>query len=229
MAFCVGADSDNPGCIGGANVAGLDTRVPGTGGPVPYTSVPVPSNGLLPNPGAGVGSKARQNPLRFPTLDAWNLSFQRALSPTLSMTIAYVGNKGTNTLSDGDGNSTNPNEAAISLPGTTTAYGQSLSSYDGQSHHWDPRTALSPGITAGATGNQNQLQRYYGGSLPACSDPNYATPAGIPAGQCGWTQGIQLNGDDQNTNFNALQVTLAATAVEGVGSDRQLPMGERIR
>jgi Carboxypeptidase regulatory-like domain/TonB dependent receptor len=197
-AFCLGSPADNPGC---ANVS-ASTTVAGVGGPIPYVAPTVPTNGLLPNPGADVTSKARQNPLRFPTLDAWNVSFQRALTPTLSLTLAYVGNKGTNTLSDGDGNSTNPNEAAIALPASTTAYGQTLTIP--QSLHWDPRTAGSPGITSGATSNQNALQRYYGGALPACGGP------------CGWSQGIQLNGDDQNTNFNAMQVTIAQQAWKGL-------------
>lgn len=196
VAFCLGSDADNPGCVGGANY-NAGTAVPGTGGPVPYTFPSVPSNGLLPNPGAEVESKARQNPLRFPTLDAWNVSFQRALTPTLSLTMTYVGNKGTNTLSDGDGNSTNTNEAAIVLPGSTTAYGQTLSSITGQAIRYDPSASSGSLPDAnGNTSNQNLLQRYYGGALPACGGP------------CLWTQGIQFDGDDQNTNFNALQVVL---------------------
>ena len=216
VAFCLGSDADNQGCAGGLNWSGinpnLSVTVPGTGGPVPYTAPSVPSNGLLPNPGSNTGSKARQNPLRFPTLDAWNLSFQRALTPTMSLTLTYVGNKGTNTLSDGDGNSTNPNEAAINLPGSSMAYGQTISSFNGQSLHYDPSvpatgTGIVNGVSAnGGTSNQNLLERYYGATLPACSDPNYVTPAGVNPGQCGWNQGIQLDGDDQNTNFNALQV-----------------------
>jgi hypothetical protein len=209
VAFCVGSNTDNPGCPG-SNVS-ASTWVAGTGGPTPYVAPAVPSDGLLTNPGSNVSSKARQNPLRFPTLDAWNLSVQRALTPTLSLTIAYVGNKGTNTLSDGDGNSTNPNEAAIMLPATTTAYGQSLSSINGQSLHWDPSipstgAGIVNGIRTsdGATGNQNYLQRYYGGALPACGGP------------CLWTQGIQLDGDDQNTHFNAMQVTLAQQQWKGL-------------
>ena len=219
VAFCLGSDADNPGCAGGANWSGISpttsVTVSGTGGPVPNSFPSVPSNGLLPNPGSTVTSIARQNPLRFPTLDAWNVSFQRALTPTLSLTMTYVGNKGTNTLSDGDGNSTNTNEAAINLPGSTTAYGQTLSSVTGQAIHYDPSIkSTGPGIVNGirvadgATANQNYLQRYYGSGLPACADANYATPSGLSAGQCGWTQGIQFNGDDQNTNFNALQVVL---------------------
>src|SRR6185312_7002584 len=39
-------------------------------GPPAPTPIPVPSNGLLPNPGYAVNSRARPNPLRLPTLDA---------------------------------------------------------------------------------------------------------------------------------------------------------------
>jgi len=227
VAFCLGTDADNPGCAGGANWSGSNTNPPpvtvgGSGGPIAYMFPSVPSNGLLPNDGANVNSKARQNPLRFPTLDAWNVSFQRAVTPTLSFTLTYVGNKGTNTLSDGDGNSTNPNEAAINLPSTFSAYGQTLSTFNGQALHWDPSipgtgVGIENGVRLadGATSNQNYLQRYYGGSLPACAGNTSATPADV-AGQCGWTQGIQLNGDDQNTNFNALQVTLAQQNWKGL-------------
>ena len=59
-------------------------------------------------------------------------------------------------------------------------------------------------MTAGATGNQNELQRYYGGALPACGGP------------CLWTQSVQLDGDDQNTHFNAMQVTLAQQMWRGL-------------
>ncbi len=82
-------------------------------GPTAYSPVPVPSNGLLPNPGSAVSSSARNQPLNFPTIDAWNLAVERALTPTTSLTIAYVGNKGTHTLGDGDSNGTNPNESCV--------------------------------------------------------------------------------------------------------------------
>jgi outer membrane receptor protein involved in Fe transport len=98
-------------------------------GPPAYVPPSVPSlsnTGLLPNPGFNVASKARPNPLNFPTLDAWNLAVQRSLTPTLSVTVSYVGNKGTHTLADGDGNNTNPNESAITLPGQFSVTGQSV-------------------------------------------------------------------------------------------------------
>lgn len=197
-------------------------QLSGTTGPTSYAFdlatgpglppvTPVPSNGLLPNPGYSVNSKARPNPLRLPTLDAWNLSIQRSVTPTLSVTLAYVGNKGTHTLSAGDGNSTNPNESGIFLPAKYSINGQAL--------HYDP--AAGNGISANnGTANGTLLQRYYGGTLQACQDPNYIAdaPAGtIPIpGACGWTQGIQYNGDDQDTHYNALQITVDKQLTHGL-------------
>jgi len=194
-------------------------------GPPTYTFPATPSNGLLPNPGYSVTSKVRPNPLAFPTIDAWNLSIERALTPTLALTIAYVGNKGTHTLGDGDGNNTNPNEAAINLPAQYSVTGQTL--------HYDPNGPGTPGqngLVAGYSGgvsNSNYLSRYYGGSLPACKDANYISISqlqsplydndpNLAAGMCGWTQGIQYDGDNQNTEFDALQVTLAQTFAKGL-------------
>ncbi|GGA72596.1 hypothetical protein GCM10011507_25270 [Edaphobacter acidisoli] len=198
-----------------------------TTGPVPNQTVAVPSNGLLPNPGYAVSTKARPNPLRLPTLDAWNLSVQQALTPTLSLTMAYVGNKGTHTLSAGDGNNTNPNEAAIFLPAQYSVTGQPL--------HYDPNGGncwpLGPNCTAtgaggtgkvipasGAVSTGTILQRYYGGTLPACADPAYSQPTGegLPNQACGWTQSIGYYGDDQDTHYNALQITLTKQLTRGL-------------
>jgi hypothetical protein len=188
----------------------------------------VPTNGLLPAQGFNVSPKARPNSLRLPTLDAWNLSVERAITPTLSLTVAYVGNKGTHTLSAGDGNNTNPNEAGIFLP-----YEQSVT---GATLHYDPSvpTSTKPagsnavGIAAnGGTQVSNFLQRFYGQGVAACTDPTYeaqlmaqAEPNVTP-GMCGWTQGINYYGDDQNTNFNALDVTLAKQYTHGLSFNAQ--------
>jgi outer membrane receptor protein involved in Fe transport len=191
-------------------------------GPVKYQFPTVPADGLLPAPGYGVSPKARPNSLRLPTLDAWNLSVQRALTPTLSLTVAYVGNKGTHTLSDGDGNSTNPNEAGIFLPAQYSVTGSPLH-YDG---------SVSPGAIAanGGTSTSNFLSRFYGGGLTACTDPSYEAalfPKGVASepmttpGMCGWTQGIQFNGDDQNTSYDALDVTLAKQYTHGLSGNIQ--------
>jgi hypothetical protein len=215
-AFCLGPNT--PGCT-------QPNGQPAVGGPVAYTS-PVPeASGLLAAPGYAVSNKARPNDLRLPTVDAWNLSVQRAITPTLSLTMAYVANKSTHTLSAGDGNNTNPNETALVLPAQFSVVGQPL--------HWDPTVSSSaiysaafpqfPGIAPdGGTQTAKYLQRYYGGTLAACQDPAYVTSAAaagatIPnPGACGWTNGVSYYGDDQDAEFDALQITLAKQFTKGL-------------
>jgi Carboxypeptidase regulatory-like domain len=180
-------------------------------GPPPNVFPAVPSNGLLPAPGYAVSPKARPNPLRFPTIDAWNLAVQQSVTPTLSFTIAYVGNKGTHTLGDGDNNNTNPNEAGLVLPAQYSVTGQTL--------HFD-NTATGNTINPdGGVSNPLFLQRYYGGSLPACKDPLYATPTSKPyitPGMCGWTNGVGYYSNDLNTEFDALQLTVTQQMKNGL-------------
>jgi Carboxypeptidase regulatory-like domain len=192
-------------------------------GPPAPPILSVPQSGLLPNPGSQVTSNARPNPLNFPTIDAWNLAVQRAITPTMTLTVAYVGNKGTHTLGDGDSNSTNPNEAAINLPGNFSVNGQSLHydpSVPANGSGIDPSTGLTAtGVSANnGTSTSNMLQRYYGLSLPACKDASYTTPKEplVAPGMCGWTSGISYRGDDQNTEFDALQITLAQQYKNGL-------------
>jgi hypothetical protein len=90
--------------------------------------------------------------------------------------------------------------------------------------HYDPSAGNTPDAT-GATKNTNYLQRYYGGKLAACSDPAYISAAnaagalaGLPAGACGWSQGVVNYGDNQNTNFNAMQVTLSQQSWKGLSA-----------
>lgn len=177
-------------------------------GPPEPTPLSVPATGLLPNPGDQVGSRARPNPLRFPEIDAWNLAVQRAITPALTLTVAYVGNKGTYTLGDSSGNTINPNEAALALPAALSVTGQSL--------HYDHSVPAGTIAADGGTQTYNFLRRYYGASLLACGDPAYHTPAGIPAGKCGWTNDIQYYSDNLNTNYNALQVTLQQNTWHGL-------------
>src|SRR5690242_19875773 len=46
----------------------------------------------------GVFSRARPFNNRLPTVDAWNATVQRQLTNSMSLTVSYVGNKGTHTL-----------------------------------------------------------------------------------------------------------------------------------
>jgi Carboxypeptidase regulatory-like domain/TonB dependent receptor len=189
-----------------------NNNVPGVGKPANATSplaayVPpatnsagqIPITEILPGTTSSIGSqvsvKARPFTERLPTLDAWNIAIQHSLTPTMTVEAAYVGNKGTHTLSDGDGNNTNPNEAAISLPGSFTQNGVAL--------HYDP--SVTTGVSAnGGTSNTTLLQRYTNGTRPACGGP------------CGWTQGISYYGDDQDTHYNALQTKFTKAFSQGL-------------
>ncbi len=183
-------------------------------GPAEYVFPTVPDNGLLPVPGYQINAKTRPNPLLLPTVDAWNLSIQRSITSTLSTTIAYVGNKSTHTLGAGDSNNTNPNESAINLP--------SQYSVTGEPTHWDPSVAGGLIAPDGGTSTSKFLQRFYGGSLAACQGADYqlAMRAAVndpllPAGACGWNQGVSNYSDNLNAEFDALQVTIAKQFSKG--------------
>jgi len=133
-------------------------------GPPAPNQTTVPQNGLLPNPGADVNSRARPNPLKFPEIDAWNLAFQHAVTPSLTLTIAYVGNKGTYTLGDSSGNTINPNEAAINLPAALSVNGQVL--------HYDHN------VPAGAIAADGGTQTY---TSFAATTVHRCRPARMPA------------------------------------------------
>ena len=170
-------------------------------GQIPITAI-LPGTVTSTNPtgvsiGSSVSVKARPFTERLPTLDAWNIAVQRSLTSTMSVEVAYVGNKGSHTLSDGDGNNTNPNEAAIFLPAAFTQNGVAL--------HYDPSVASGAVSSTGGTSTQSLLQRYTNGTLPACG-----------GGACGWTQGISYYGDDQDTHYNALQAKFTKTYTKGL-------------
>ena len=71
---------------------------------------------ILPN---GVTAFVISNPIRFPTVDAWNISIQRQINSTSSFEIAYVGTKGTHVFA-GTGGDYDPNQPDINGFGTLT-------------------------------------------------------------------------------------------------------------
>ena len=71
---------------------------------------------ILPN---GVTAFVISNPIRFPTVDAWNFTIQRQINSTSSAEIAYVGTKGTHVFA-GTGGDYDPNQADINGFGTLT-------------------------------------------------------------------------------------------------------------
>ena len=171
--------------------------------PAPNNKGQIAINTIIPgsNPqmtiGQSVNVKARPFTERLPTLDAWNAAVQRSLTPTLSVEVSYVGNKGTHTLSDGDGNNTNPNEPAIALPANFTQNGVAL--------HYDGSVAGSGIAANGGTSNTTLLRRYTAGNLPACG-----------TGACNWTQDISYYGDNQDTHYNAVQAKVTKALTQGL-------------
>ena len=121
--------------------SGLDTAAFNLAqGPTPFVFPAVPSNGLIPFP-TNDTVRIRDDPNVFPQIDAWNIAVQRQLSASTSLTIAYVGNKGTHTFS-GDGQETNPNSPLPCFGGL----------------------CFNPGAPAGSTtetSNTNLLKPYY--------------------------------------------------------------------
>jgi hypothetical protein len=80
-------------------------------GPPPPTFPDVPSNGRFPLPD-GVFTRALPEKQRPPAVDAYNVTVQRQLSPTLAVEIAYVGNRGSDVFA-GDGPAFDINQATI--------------------------------------------------------------------------------------------------------------------
>jgi hypothetical protein len=75
----------------------------------PFITVPPSGQFLLRDQ---VRSFALPRKLRLPTLDAWNVTVQHEITPTLSFSMGYVANKGTHGFA-GDGPSYDANQATI--------------------------------------------------------------------------------------------------------------------
>jgi hypothetical protein len=165
-------------------------------GPPAFTFPSIPSNGLIPLPN-GVTSVARRGPkLTLPTVDSWNFSVQRALTKSLTATVAYVGNKGTHTYV-GNWMYAFPNAAQPILPGAQSVTGQTL--------FYDP-SATKANIQSGT---------YPGGSFSSqysdiAKDGHTATVFYLQPyyAKYGWTQPIDYNCMCGDTHYNALQVTV---------------------
>jgi len=104
------------------NVAGqpspLNPLQPLTLGPTSFDFGPIlgaiSSTGTLPINGIDglTQGAARPTVQRLPTIDQWNATIQRQVTPTLNITASYIGNKGTHVFAGG-GPSYNSNQAAV--------------------------------------------------------------------------------------------------------------------
>jgi hypothetical protein len=91
-------------------------------GPPPFSFAgilgAISPQGTLPlfGPDGTVQPRVRPTVQRLPTIDQWNATIQRQITPTINLTVSYIGNKGTHVFA-GTGPSYNNNEPAIG-PGT---------------------------------------------------------------------------------------------------------------
>lgn len=74
----------------------------------------VPSTGVLPlkGPTGTVDPRIRPTVQRLATIDMWNVTVQHQLTPTMTVSVAYLGNKGTHGFV-GDGPTYNINQRSI--------------------------------------------------------------------------------------------------------------------
>jgi hypothetical protein len=130
---------------------------------------------------------------RLPTLDAWNVSVQRQITGSTSVTVAYVGNRATNMFA-GNGPSYDANPPAYGA-------GNAIVATAGVAPGFAPLTPI------------DQRRPYWNAfTYPGVIDPN----TGKTMKCCGG--GIMGNyaGNDATGDYNALQVTVDRRFTQGL-------------
>jgi hypothetical protein len=169
-------------------------------GPLPFNFAnilgQIDSNGTLPlrGPNGDVSPRIRPTTQRLPTIDQWNATIQRQITPTLNITASYVGNKGTHVFA-GNGPAYNTNEAAIG-PGTD-AYQCTPNK--------DPITGLPTGTfdckqSFKPSQPQSFRRRLFLNGVPSFTYPNF------PGLVCCTDNPGDYFGNDADNKYNALQI-----------------------
>jgi len=170
-------------------------------GPDQFVPVTVPSDGILPlrGPAGNVSPRIRPTTQRLPTIDQWNATVQRQVTPTLNVTVAYVGNKGTHVFA-GNGPSYNTNEAAIGEG--TFAYGCTPNPLPATT--FDCKQSFKPFTPP------SFRRRLFLNGVPAFT---YANFPGITC--CSDSPGDYF-GNDADNKYNALQVKVEKRVSNGL-------------
>jgi len=160
----------------------------------------ISSAGTLPlyGPDGTVAPRIRPTVQRLPTIDQWNATLQRQLTPTINLTVSYVGNKGTHVFA-GQGPSYNNNEPAI---GTGTD-GYQCTRNPAPATTFDCKQSFAPSVP------QSFRRKYFLNGVPAFTYPGstftdaqgnvHPTPA-----CCAVDTGYF--GNDADDKYNALQI-----------------------
>src|SRR5215472_6404342 len=168
--------------------------------------------GTLPllGPDGTAGTYIRPTVQRLPTVDEWNVTFQRQLTATLNLTVSYIGNKGTHVFA-GSGPSYNVNQVAVG--GGTNVVTCSV--------------ALNPcpagdialgGFTPFVPPNN---RRYYNlNGVPSFTYPGstFTTPDGrvLPTPACCTGDVNSYFGNDASNQYNALQIKAEQRLMHGL-------------
>jgi hypothetical protein len=210
------AASNNRSAIFTLNPANAASTLAGTFGPPAFDFSPVldsiSSSGTLPINGIDgkTSAGARPRVQRLATIDQWNATVQRQLTPTLNLTVSYVGNKGTHVFA-GNGPSYNNNEIAI---------GQGTDDYN-----CTPNPAPNVGTFDCKQGfkpfvSQANRRRLFLNGVPAFTYPNFTfvdpiTHLVTPTPPC-CAVDTTYYGNDADNKYNALQIKAEKRVSQGL-------------
>jgi hypothetical protein len=174
-------------------------------GPIPFSFAgilgDISSGGTLPlyGPDGTVEPRVRPRVQRLPTIDQWNATVQRQLTPTINLTVSYIGNKGTHVFA-GQGPSYNNNEPAI---GTGTDKYTCKPNPAPNLGTFDCTASFAPSVA------QANRRKYFLNGVPAFTYPGstFTDLQGVmhPTPPC-CAVDTGYFGNDADDKYNALQV-----------------------
>jgi hypothetical protein len=160
----------------------------------------ISSGGTLPlfGPDGTVQPRTRPTVQRLPTIDQWNATVQRQITPTISLTVSYIGNKGTHVFS-GQSPSYNNNEPAIGAG--TDAY--QCTPNPAPATTFDCKQSFKPFVS------QSDRRRLFLNGVPTFTYPGstFTDAQGIvhPTPACCAVDTAYF-GNDADNKYNALQI-----------------------
>jgi hypothetical protein len=185
-------------------------------GPQPFSFAnilgAISSGGTLPlyGPDGTIEPRIRPTIQRLPTIDQWNATIQRQITPTLNLTASYIGNKGTHVFA-GTGPSYNNNEPAIGTG--TDAY--QCTKNPAPATTFDCKQSFVPSIP------NSERRKLFLNGVPAFTYPGFTVtqvingvPTQVPLTCCAVDTGYF--GNDADNKYNALQVKVEKRISSGL-------------